>query len=123
MKISEQSTSNFDCPTFIQFATSLPKPIDLSQFSKIDSDTISLSKLPQYDYSRMYIYIRLIDEDKDTAFTKFHFHLTLCNTDCTFLKELDGQTPQECLDKLNAKIDKYVTLDKTKNNIWESYGF
>ena len=121
MKISEQSTNNFDCPTFIQFATSLPKSIDLSQFSKIDSDTISWVKQPRYDYSRMYIYIRLINED--TSFTKFHFHLTLCNTNGTFIKELDGQTPQECLDKLNAKIDKYVTLEKTKNNIWESYGF
>lgn len=123
MKISEQSTSNFDCPTFIQFAISLSEPIDLSQFSKIDSDTISWVNQPRYDCSHMYIYIRLVDEDKDAAFTKFHFHLTLCNTDRTFLKELDGQTPQECLDKLNAKIDKYVTLDKTKNNIWESYGF
>lgn len=121
MKISEQSTNNFDCPTFIQFATSLSEPIDLSQFSKIDSDTISWVKQPRYDYSRMYIYIRLINED--TSFTKFHFHLTLCNTNGTFIKELDGQTPQECLDKLNAKIDKYVTLEKTKNNIWESYGF
>lgn len=123
MKISEQSTSNFDHPTFIQFATSLPKPIDLSQFSKIDSDTISWTQQPRYDCPHMYIDIRLIDEDKDTAFTKFHFLLTLCNTDRTFLKELDGQTPQECLDKLNAKIDKYVTLEKTKNDIWESYGF
>lgn len=121
MKVSEQSTNNFDCPMFIEFATSLPGPIDLSQFSKIDSDTISWSKQPRYDYSRMYISIRLINED--TAFTKFHFHLTLHNRDVTFLKELDGQTPQECLDKLNAKIDKYVALEKTKNNIWENYGF
>lgn len=117
----DENKNNFDCPTFIRFATSLPKPIDLSQFSKIDSDTISWTKQPRYDCMHMYIYIRLIDED--AAFTKFHFHLTMCNTDCTFLKELDGQTPQECVDKLNAEIDKCVAQEKTKNDIWKLCGF
>lgn len=119
--MSDENKNNFDCSTFIRFATSLEKPIRLNCFSKVDSDTISWNRQSLYGCSHMYIDIILINEDAD--FTKYHFSLILHNGGNTFLVILDGQTPQECVDKLNAEIDKCVSREKTKKDIWEKFRF
>lgn len=106
---------------FTQFATSLQKPIDLSQFSKIDSNTISWTKQPRYDGMHMYITITL--SANDASFTSCRFRLDIQNPDSFFYNCFIGKTPQECVDKLNMEIDDCVTQENAKMNIWKQYGF
>lgn len=107
--------------TFIQFATSLQKPIDLSQFSKIDSNTISWTKQPRYDGAHMYITITL--SANDASFTSYRFRLDIQSIGNPFYGLFIGKTPQECVDKLNMEIDDCVAQENAKMNIWEQYGF
>lgn len=117
----DENRQNFYGPTFIKFATSLQKPIDLSQFSKIDSETISWTNQPRYNGEHLYMTITLCVDD--TSFTSYRFLLSLKNADSYFYKSFIGKTPQECVSKLNAEIDECIAQEKAKSDIWGQYGF